>query len=78
MAKTIMISDKIYEKLSKLKSKINYSYSELLDELMEKKESSSNTERINMLKGKWVDSNEDITAEKEIRKAWKKWEKNYA
>ena len=73
-----MISDKIYEKLSKLKSKINYSYSELLDELMEKKESSSNTERINMLKGKWVDSNEDITAEKEIRKAWKKWEKNYA
>ena len=78
MAKTIMISDKIYEKLSKLKSKINYSYSELLDELMEKKESSSNTERINMLNGKWVDSNEDITAEKEIRKAWKKWEKNYA
>ena len=77
MAKTIMVSDMVYERLSKLKKSADYSYSAVLSELMDKEMSKSNSEALLALRGKWKESKEDEKLAKGVDKAWKLWGKTF-
>ncbi|PIN84904.1 MAG: hypothetical protein COV47_05015 [Candidatus Diapherotrites archaeon CG11_big_fil_rev_8_21_14_0_20_37_9] len=77
MAKTIMVSDSTYERLTKIKKSGKYSYSELLNDLMDKPKKRTATERILKLEGTWKESKEDNKIVEEANEAWKKWEKTF-
>ncbi|MEK6958397.1 MAG: antitoxin VapB family protein [archaeon] len=78
MARAIMVSDRIYGRLSKIKKGASRSFSEVLDGLLEKESDSSKTGGILGLYGSWKESPEDAKAAKEIKEAWKKWDRQYA
>ena len=78
MAKTIMIADKTYDKLKKMKETQHMSFTQLLESLTTQDERKQRYERILALKGTWKDTKEDREIEKEIKEGWKKWTKKYA
>lgn len=78
MAKTIMVSDDIYGRLSKIKKKTNKSFSQLLENLMEKDNKKRKYESLLNIKGSWKESPEDEKIEKELKKEWGKWNRQYA
>ena len=78
MAKTIMVSNNVYESLKKMKEKENKSYSEVILEFLEKKEKKTGEglrECLGILKG---DEKYDKEWKENLRKGWDKWNKRYA
>ncbi len=76
MAKTIMVSDNVYEKLKSIKEKENKSYSEVIIELV-------NTKKMKKLMylekffGIFKGDKEYDGIMKEINKGWDRWTKKY-
>jgi len=77
MAKTIMVSDNVYEKLKSIKEKENKSYSDVIIELV-------NIKKMKKLKylekffGILKEDKEYDRIMKEINKSWDRWTKRYA
>ena len=73
MAKTIMVSNEVYNKLKKIKEMKNESFSEVILESIERKEKTVADIR-DAIKRLRV-SSEDKNIEKEIREGWNRWNK---
>ena len=77
MAKTLMVSNSAYEELKKLKEEENKSFSEVIVELMDRKEQKTGRDlwkHFGVLKG----DKEYDRLRKEIKAGWSKWQKRYA
>lgn len=77
MAKTIMVSNKVYGKLKDLKEKEDKSFSEVIIELVESKKMKTGKKLracLGILKG----DKEWNEARKLARKGWDRWNKRYA
>ena len=77
MAKTMMVSNAVYEELKKLKTKEDKSFSEVIVELMGKREERTGRnlmKHLGVLKG----DKEYKKLEKEIKAGWSGWQKRYA
>ena len=77
MAKTLMVSNAVYEELKKLKTEEDKSFSEVIVELLDTKKTNTISnlwEHFGALKG----DTEYKELEKDIRKGWSRWRKRYA
>ncbi len=77
MAKTIMVSNKVYDSLKKIKERENKSYSEVILESLEKKEKKTGEglrECLGLLEG----DKEYDEVMKELKKGWARWNKRYS
>ena len=76
MAKTIMIADKVYEELKKMKGK-DKSFTNVIAEALEKSGSGRKTvgNLIRKHAGMLKDYEEDKEAVKWLRMAWKRWDR---
>ena len=78
MPKTIMIKDETYARLKIMKEAKGMSFTELLEQFMEKNNIQKKTERLLALKGTWKDTPADRKIEEWVKKGWKEWDKKYA
>jgi len=77
MAKTIMISNDVYNKLKKIKGKD--SFSEVMNSFIKKKNVRKTGEGLKECLGLLsVDDVEDKKIEKELKEGWARWTKRYA
>ncbi|MBI2124334.1 antitoxin VapB family protein [Candidatus Woesearchaeota archaeon] len=77
MAKTLMVSNAVYEELKKLKTKEDKSFSEVIVELISKKEKKTGRDlwkHFGVLKG----DKEYGRLRKEVNAGWRRWQKRYA
>ena len=77
MAKTLMVSNSVYEELKKIKENENKSFSDVIVELIAKKDGKTGKDlwkHFGVLKGDMGYKE----LKKEIREGWHKWEKRYA
>lgn len=77
MAKTLMVSNIVYEELKKLKEKEDKSFSDVIMELVSGKEQKTGFDlkkHFGVLKG----DKEYDDIKKEIKAGWSKWQKRYA
>ncbi len=77
MAKTIMVSNYVYEKLRRIKDREDKSFSEVIVELVDEKKIKTGRglkECFGILKG----DKEYDRVMKEARKGWNRWNKRYA
>lgn len=77
MAKTLMVSNSVYDELKKIKENDNKSFSEVITELITKKDGKTGRDlwkHFGVLKG----DKEYKKLRKEIKEGWSKWEKRYA
>ena len=75
MAKTMMISNEVYEELKKMKE--DKSFSTVLKDLIEAKKNFSTGNSLKIFFGVLSDNKSDVAAN-ELGKGWKKWTKRYA
>ncbi len=76
MAKTIMISNEVYEKLKSLKGE--ESFSEVILQLTERKEKKTVGSLLKSCSGLLKGDKEYDKVMKDLRKGWEKWNKRYA
>ncbi len=77
MAKTLMVSNSVYEELKKIKENENKSFSDVITELITKKEGKTGRDlwkHFGALKG----DKEYDEIKKELKKGWNRWQKRYA
>lgn len=77
MAKTIMVSNDVYNSLKAIKEKENKSYSEVILESLEKNKKKTGAgliKHLGVLKG----DKEYDNVMKEAKKGWERWNKRYA
>jgi len=77
MAKTIMVSNRVYDDLKKIKERENKSYSEVILDSLEKKGKKTGKglkECLGLLK---KDEKYDKEWRETLRKGWNKWNKRY-
>ena len=77
MAKTLMISNSVYEELKKLKEEEDKSFSEAIAELIARKKNNAGNhlwKHFGVLKG----DKEYKKLDKEIKAGWHRWQKRYA
>ena len=77
MAKTMMVSNAVYEELKKLKTKEDKSFSEVIVDLLDTKKTNTVSniwKHFGALKG----DTEYKELEKDIREGWGRWRKRYA
>ena len=77
MAKTLMVSNNVYDELRKLKENADKSFSEVIVDLISRKESKT---AYNLMKhlGALKGDAEYKKLEKEIKAGWSKWQRKYA
>jgi len=76
MARTMMISNEVYEKLKKSKPE-GTSFSVLIDELMRSRENPKTAHMLKRFCGVLKDDKEFEKNKKELGKKWKSWTKMY-
>ena len=77
MAKTLMVSNEVYEELKKIKTKEDKSFSEVIVDLIVKKEGKTGRDlwkHFGVLKG----DKEYDEVKRELRAGWRRWQKRYA
>ena len=77
MAKTLMVSNSVYEELKKLKGKEDKSFSEVIIELISEKKQKTGYDLkkyFGVLKG----DKEYEVIQKELKAGWARWRKRYA
>lgn len=76
MAKTLMVSNKVYEELKKLKTKEDKSFSEVIIELLVAKRNTISHvwKHFGVLKG----DKEYEQIQKDLKEGWSRWRKRYA
>ena len=77
MAKTLMVSNEVYEELKKLKTPEDKSFSEVIIELVREKRQKTGYDlkkHFGVLKG----DKEYDEIKKELKKGWSRWQKRYA
>ena len=80
MAKPMMISYEVYDKLKKLKTERKESFSEVISFLLEDKSERRNPalEALGKFAGTFKDDKEFDEIKKDLEKGWKAWGKKYA
>lgn len=77
MAKTLMVSNRVYEELKTLKEKEDKSFSEMIVDLMNVKKNKTGHDlmkHFGVLRG----DTEYGKIRKDLKKGWAKWQKKYA
>ena len=77
MAKTVMISNEIYEELKTLKEKEKISFSELFEELLKSAKTVKIKDLLNFVGALKNDKEYDVILPR-LGIEWKKWSKRYA